>query len=126
MASYGHRLVIVVSGLQAISQEVLEAAEVFGATLWQRIWGVMLPLLKPSLQVALILRTILALQVFAVVIALSGGDVVTVLANETYRQYYDLRNMNVAAAFAALILLISMVSAVVYLRMVRTQEEAGA
>jgi len=64
------------------------------------------------------------LQVFAVVIALSGGDVVTVLANETYRQYYDLRNMNVAAAYAALILLISMVSAVIYLRMVRTQEEA--
>jgi multiple sugar transport system permease protein len=117
-------MVIVVSGLQAISQEVLEAAEVFGATLWQRIWSVMLPLLKPSLQVALILRTILALQVFAVVIALSGGDVVTVLANETYRQYYDLRNMNVAAAFAALILLISMVSSVVYLRIVRTQEEA--
>lgn len=119
-------MVIVVSGLQAISQEVLEAAEVFGATLWQRIWHVILPLLKPSLQVALILRTILALQVFAVVIALSGGDVVTVLANETYRQYYDFRNMNVAAAYAALILLISMVSAVVYLRMVRTQEEAQA
>ena len=116
-------MVIVVSGLQAISQEVLEAAEIYGATLWQRIRYVMLPLLKPSLQVALILRTILALQVFAVVIALSGGDVVTVLANETYRQYYDLRNMNVAAAYAALILLISMISAIVYLRMVRTQEE---
>lgn len=119
-------MVIVVSGLQAISQEVLEAAEVFGASLWQRIWHVMLPLLKPSLQVALILRTILALQVFAVVIALSGGDVVTVLANETYRQYYDLRNMNVAAAYSALILLISMASAVIYLRMVRTQEETGS
>ena len=118
-------MVIVVSGLQAISQEVLEAAEVFGATLWQRVRYVILPLLKPSLQVALILRTILALQVFAVVIALSGGEVVTVLANETYRQYYTLRNMNVAAAYAALILLISMFTAVFYLRMVRSQEEAG-
>ncbi len=119
-------MIIVVSGLQAISQEVLEAAEVFGATLWQRVWKVILPLLKPSLQVALILRTILALQVFAVVIALSGGEVVTVLANETYRQYYTLRNMNVAATYAGFILLISMVSAVIYLRMVRTQEEASA
>jgi multiple sugar transport system permease protein len=60
-----------------------------------------------------------------VVIALSGGDVVTVLANETYRQYYDFRNPNVAASYAALILLLSMVSAIVYLRMVRTQEEAS-
>ena len=118
-------MIIVVSGLQAISQEVLEAAELFGANLWQRIRHVILPLLKPSLQVALILRTILSLQVFAVVIALSGGDVVTVLANETYRQYYDFRNPNVAAAYAGLILLLSMVSAIIYLRLVRTQEEVA-
>ncbi len=118
-------MVIVVSGLQAISQEVLEAAELFGANLWQRLRHVILPLLKPSLQVALILRTILALQVFAVVIALSGGDVVTVLANETFRQYSDLRNPNVAAAYSGFILLLSMVSAAVYLRLVRTQEEVA-
>ena len=117
-------MVIVVSGLQAISTEVLEAAELFGASLWQRLRYVILPLLRPSLQVALILRTILALQVFAVVVALSGGDVVTVLANETYRQYNDFRNLNVAAAYAGLILIISMVSAMFYLRTIRTQEEA--
>jgi multiple sugar transport system permease protein len=117
-------MVIVVSGLQAISVEVLEAAELFGANLWQRLRHVILPLLRPSLQVALILRTILALQVFAVVVALSGGDVVTVLANETYRQYYDFRNLNVAAAYAGLILIMSLFTAVFYLRAVRTQEEA--
>jgi multiple sugar transport system permease protein len=117
-------MVIIVSGLQAISQEVLEAAELFGATLWQRVRHVILPMLRPSLQVALILRTILALQVFAVVVALSGGDVVTVLANETYRQYDILRNPNVAAAYASFILLLSMISAIFYLRTLRTQEEA--
>ncbi|HYN87765.1 MAG TPA: SH3 domain-containing protein [Ardenticatenaceae bacterium] len=119
-------MVIVVSGLQAISDEVLEAAEVFGASFWQRVRYVILPMLKPSLQVALILRTILALQVFAVVIALSGGDVVTVLANESYRQYTEFRNNNVAAAYAGLILLLSMGSAILYLRTVRTQEELAA
>lgn len=118
-------MVIVVSGLQAIPAEVIEASEIFGAGLWQRIRHVILPMLRPSLQVALILRTILALQVFAVVIALSGGDVVTVLANETYRQYNELRNINVAAAYSALILIISMVSAVFYLQTVRTQEEGA-
>ncbi len=119
-------MIIVVSGLQAISDEVLEAAEVFGATLWQRIRHVIIPLLRPSLQVALILRTILALQVFAVVIALSGGQIVTVLANETFRQYNSFRNPNVAAAYAGFILLLSMVSAIIYLRLVHTQEEAAA
>jgi multiple sugar transport system permease protein len=118
-------MVIVVAGMQAISREVLEAAEVFGANLWQRIRYIILPLLRPSLQVALILRTILAFQVFGVVIVLSGGDVVTVLANETYRQYYDLRNFNVAAAYASFILLLSMITALFYLRAVRTQEEVA-
>ncbi|NLG98762.1 MAG: ABC transporter permease subunit [Chloroflexi bacterium] len=118
-------MVIVVAGLQAISHEVLEAAEVFGATLWQRIRFIILPLLKPSLQVALILRTILAFQVFSVVIVLGGGDIVTVLANETYRQYYELRNFNVAAAYASFIMLLSLASAVVYLRAVRSQEEVS-
>ena len=116
-------MVIVVAGLQAISKEVLEAAEVFGANLWQRVRYIILPLLRPSLQVALILRTILAFQVFAVVIVLGGGDIVTVLANETYRQYYELRNFNVAAAYASFILFLSILSAVFYLRAVRTQEE---
>jgi multiple sugar transport system permease protein len=118
-------MVIVVAGMQAISREVLEAAEVFGANLWQRIRYVILPLLRPSLQVALILRTILALQVFAVVIALGGGEVVTVLANETYRQYDTLRNPNVAAAYASFILLLSMITSIFYLRAVRSQEEVA-
>jgi multiple sugar transport system permease protein len=118
-------MVIVVAGMQAISREVLEASEVFGATLWQRVRYVILPLLRPSLQVALILRTILALQVFAVVIALGGGEVVTVLANETYRQYDALRNLNVAAAYASFILLLSMVTSLFYLRALRTQEEVA-
>jgi multiple sugar transport system permease protein len=118
-------MVIVVAGMQAISREVLEAAEVFGANLWQRVRYIILPLLRPSLQVALILRTILAFQVFAVVIVMGGGDILTVLANETYRQYYDQRNVNVAAAYASFILLLSMVTSLFYLRAVRAQEEAA-
>jgi len=118
-------MVILVSGLQAIPDETLEAAELFGASYWQRVRHIVLPLLRPSIQVALILRTILAFQVFAVVIALSGGDVVTVLANETYRQYFSFRNNNVASAYAVFILLLSVLSAVFYLRAVRTETEVN-
>jgi multiple sugar transport system permease protein len=121
-------MVIVVSGLQAIPRDYLEAGEVFGASLWQRIWHIVLPMLKPSLQVALILRTILAFQVFAVVVAITGGNVFTVLANETWRWYNPgdggYNNPNVAAAYAGLILLLSLGISLVYLRAVRTQEEA--
>jgi multiple sugar transport system permease protein len=120
-------MVILVSGLQAVPTELLEAAELYGAGLRQRIRHVILPLLKPSIQVALILRTILAFQVFAVVMAISGGDIVTTLARETYRWYSeDIRNPNLAAAYAGLIMLISIITAIFYLRAVRTQEEALA
>ncbi len=120
-------MVILVSGLQAVPTELLEAAELFGAGLRQRIRHVILPLLKPSIQVALILRTILALQVFAVVMAISGGDIVTTLSRETYRWYSDeIRNPNLAAAYAGFIMLISIIVAIFYLRAVRTQQEVTA
>jgi multiple sugar transport system permease protein len=78
------------------------------------------------LQVALILRTILAFQVFAVVVALTGGDVITVLSNETFRWYDPARfnNPNVAAAYSGFIMLLSLGISMFYLRAVRSQEEA--
>lgn len=119
-------MVILVSGLQAVPNEVLEAAELFGANLWQRIRHVILPMMMPSIRVALILRTILAFQVFAVVIAIGGGNVVTTLARETYRWYSgDTLNANLAAAYAGFILILSIITAFFYLRAVRSQQEAA-
>jgi multiple sugar transport system permease protein len=115
-------MVILVAGLQSIPNEFLEAADVFGATLWDKIWRVILPLLRPSLQVALILRTILAFQVFAVALAVAGRGV-TLLAAEAYRWYNSYRDPNVAAAFAALIMVLSIISTVLYLWGLRTPEE---
>ncbi len=118
-------MVILVAGLQMIPRDYVEAAEVFGPGLWQRVRYVILPLLRPSLQVALILRTILAFQVFAVVIALAGR-VMPVLAGEAYFWYGSYRNPNVAAAYAVLILFISIANTVLYLRALRTREEEVA
>jgi multiple sugar transport system permease protein len=119
-------MVILLAGLQVIPKDYAEAAEVFGATAWQRVRHVTVPLLKASLQVALIIRTILAFQAFAVVIALAAYNM-PVLAGETYRWYSDLRNPNVAAAYALLIMLFSLVNTGIYLRALRVRdEEVGA
>ena len=115
-------MVILLAGLQVIPKDYAEAAEVFGATTWQRIRYVTLPMLRSSLQVALIIRTILAFQAFAVVIALVGRNV-PVLAEEAYRWYGDLRNPNVAAAYALLIMVFSLVNTAVYLRALRVRDE---
>ncbi|MBC8248970.1 MAG: sugar ABC transporter permease [Anaerolineales bacterium] len=114
--------VVLVAGLQSIPRDYVEAAEVFGAGWFARVWRVILPLLRPSIQTALILRTILAVQVFAVVAALAGRGV-TVLAAEAYRWYGEYRNPHMAATYAMFILSISMTTAFVYLRTLRVKEE---
>lgn len=111
-------LVIVVAGLQGIPKDYEEAAAVFGAGPWTRLREVVFPLLRPSLQVALILRTILAFQTFAVAQALTGQNF-PLLVGETYRWYNALQNPNVAAAIALVVLGISMLTSLVYLRTLR-------
>jgi multiple sugar transport system permease protein len=115
-------MIILVAGLQGIPRDYLEAADVFGATAWQRVRHVILPLLKPSIRVALILRTILAFQAFATVIALAGSATY-VLAGEAYRWYWDIRDPRVAAAYASLILLLSVASTILFLVLLPTEEE---
>jgi len=118
-------MIILVAGLQSIPREFMEAADVYGATNWQKIRRVVLPMLRPSLQVALILRTILAFQVFATVIALAGSGL-DVLAGEAQRWATDIDNDNVAAAYAGLILLLSLISTVLFLVLLPTREEHQA
>jgi multiple sugar transport system permease protein len=118
-------MIILVAGLQSIPREFLEAADVYGATTWQKIRRVVLPMLRPSLQVALILRTILAFQVFATVIAIAGTGL-DVLAGEAQRWATDIDNDNVAAGYAGLILLLSLASTILFLVLLPTREEHQA
>lgn len=115
-------MIILVAGLQSIPPEFLEAADVYGATTWQKIRRVILPMLRPSLQVALILRAILAFQVFATVVAL-GGTGVTVLSEEAVRWANDIDNDHVAAAYAGLILTLSIGATALFLWLLPTREE---
>jgi multiple sugar transport system permease protein len=113
--------VILVAGLQGIPKEYFEAAEVFGANWLTRLWRVTLPMLRPSIQVALLLRTILAFNVFGVVLTLTGEGV-RVLAAESYKWYRSYRNPSIAAAYAGVIMLLAMSVGAVYLRTLRVQE----
>ena len=116
-------MVILVSGMGLIPKEYYEAAEVFGAGPWKRFVKVTLPMLRPSIQTALILRTIAAFEVFAVVVAL-GGTTLPVLTGETFNWQFMLQDKNVAAAFALVILAISVAATLVFLRVLRTPKGA--
>ena len=118
-------LVIIVAGLQLIPKEFGEAADIFGASAWQKLTRVTLPMLKPSLQSALILRTVLAFEVFAAVYAI-GGRNIPVLVGEAYVWQRENQNYSVAAAYAVLIMVISLAATAVYLRLLRQKPEAQA
>ena len=116
-------MVIIVAGMGLIPKEYNEAAEVFGATRWQRFTRVTLPLLRPSLQTALILRILMAFEVFAVVVAL-GGTTLPVLMGETFQWQFQLNDRGVAAAYAMVILALSVAFSLVVLRLLHVPKGA--
>ena len=116
-------LVILVAGIGLIPKEYYEAAEVFGASKWKQFLRITLPLLRPSLQTALVLRVILAFEIFAVVAAL-GGTLFPVLMGETYAYQFDLLNSGAAAAMALIILAISIAFTLIILRVLRVPKGA--
>ena len=115
-------MVVIMSGIQSIPAELGEAAAILGAGAWRRFRHVTLPLLKPTVQVALILRTTAAFQVFAVVLALTGSGL-PVLATKTESWAYDARNYQMAAVYAVLLLLLSSVATAGYLTALRTPRQ---
>ncbi|AJC70869.1 ABC transporter permease [Thermococcus guaymasensis DSM 11113] len=112
--------VIVLAGLQMISQEYIEAAEVFGAGYWTRLRHIVIPLLKPSIQTALLLRTIYAFSIFGIVWVLVGRDI-PVLAGEAYYQVTQIKDYGVGAFYALLIAIMSLATGAVYLRLTRSE-----
>lgn len=116
-------MVILVAGMGLIPKEYGEAAEVFGATRWQKFRRVTLPMLRPSLQTALILRVILAFEVFAVVVAL-GGTQLPILMSETYHWQFAMQERGIAAAFAMVILAVSVAFTILILRVLHVPKGA--
>jgi multiple sugar transport system permease protein len=114
--------VILMAGLQNIPKEYGEAAEVFGAGFFSRLRTVTLPMLKPAIQVALLLRIVFAFEVFATVLAITGLGTTT-LALEAWNWQTQYFNPHVAAAYATLILALSILSAGVLMVLLRTRRE---
>ncbi|NOV20293.1 sugar ABC transporter permease [Ensifer adhaerens] len=115
-------MIIIVAGLNQIPKEFREAAEIFGAGRWTRFTRITLPLIRPALQSALILRTVLAFEVFAVVYSL-GGTNLPVLVGEAYTWQNQNQNYGVAAAYAVLIMMISLAATLAYLKIVKVDPE---
>jgi multiple sugar transport system permease protein len=117
-------VIILVGGLRAIPRDYLEAADVFHAGPWQRMRHVVLPMMRPTIRTALIVRTVLALEVFATVIAL-GGTGTDVLATQANRAYTEYQDAHLASAYGLVILVVSLVAVGIILAALPTRKERG-
>lgn len=115
-------MIILVAGLQAISKDYLDAADVFGASRLQKLRRVTLPLLKPTLQSALIIRTIFAFQVFSVVFVLAGR-ILPVPAGEAFIWTYEILNRHVASVYGLILVIVSIAFTCIYLKLLKPHKE---
>ncbi|CAA9245345.1 MAG: ABC transporter, permease protein 1 (cluster 1, maltose/g3p/polyamine/iron) [uncultured Corynebacteriales bacterium] len=119
----GTFMLMFLAGLQNINEEVLEAAEVDGATGWQRFRLVTLPMLRPTLILVLTLGLISTWQVFDQ-IYLTGNNPATITpAYLSYSQSFQNSAFGVGAAIAFLLFALIIVLASVQRRLVGTGEE---
>jgi len=110
---------LLLAGLQGIDRSVDEAAQLDGASAWRRFVYITLPLLRPAIVVALVLRTLDAFRVFDLVFVLTGGgpgtstEVVSLYAFTSLLQ--NLR-FGYGAALAVIVFLVGFTLAMAYVR----------
>lgn len=115
-------VLVLLAGLAAIPGELYEAARLDGASAWQELRTVTLPLLMPSISLVIVFETIFKLRVFDLIIALTGGGPGTSthsLGVVLYRLYFRYFEGGSAAAVGIILLLLGGLFAVLYLRLTR-------
>ena len=108
----GYYMVILLSGMQSISQELYESAKIDGANAWQRYFRITLPLLTPSLFFIFIMSMINSLKVFdQVAVATQGGPGTSsyVLVYAIYDYAFNFFDMGYASAIAWLLFVVILV-----------------
>jgi multiple sugar transport system permease protein len=119
----GEGMIIFLAGLQSISQSYYEAAEVDGASGWQKLWRITLPLITPSLFFYFIITMINAFQTFEQIYIMTRGGPVnstTTIVYYIYRNAFRNFKMGYASAQAIVLFAIIMVLTLIYWR---TQEK---
>jgi arabinogalactan oligomer/maltooligosaccharide transport system permease protein len=115
-------MVALLGGLQAIDSDLLEAAEVDGASAWQRFWGVTMPGLRPVASTVILLGIIWTFNSFVMIFLMTGGGPGTdtqILTTYAYRYFADYQLYGIAAAYGVVTLSLLLVFSTFYRLVVR-------
>ncbi|WP_198950517.1 carbohydrate ABC transporter permease [Kineosporia sp. A_224] len=117
---------ILFGGLQDIPDELYEAAALDGATGWRAFRYVTWPLLRPVVNVVLVLGVVYTLKVLDIILGLTKGgpaNATQTLATQAYQLSFVEFDFGQGAATGNLLILVSLLFAVLYLRLSRQREQ---
>ncbi|MCZ2846508.1 carbohydrate ABC transporter permease [Modestobacter sp. VKM Ac-2978] len=115
----------VYAGLLQVPEECMEAAQLDGASSWQRLWGLALPMIKPVLFVVALLQVIWDLRVFTQIHVLQRAGAPTRETHLLGTYIYSLsKEFSMAGAMATIMLVITLVLTTAYIRRMLREEEA--
>jgi arabinogalactan oligomer / maltooligosaccharide transport system permease protein len=111
-------MVILLGGLQSISDEYYEAAEMDGASPWQKFWGITIPLIRPVTTPAIILGTVWTFNNFNVPFFINQYELESsdILVTALFRAAFQYNRYGFSAAFAFIVFAILVVYSVLYLK----------
>lgn len=111
---------LLLAGLQTIPSSLYEAASIDGATKWQQFTKITLPLLKSSILVALLFRTLDAFRVFDLIYVLTGGgpanstETISILA---YKMMFSQTNFGEGSALAVIVFICVALISMIYIKL---------
>ena len=121
-SGFGYNLLLFGAALEAIPQTYLDAAQIDGASAWQRFWRIKLPLISPTLFFGTVMTAITSLQVFDQVYALTRGgpgSATATLGFSIYRTGFAAYKMGYASSIAWVLFVIIMALTAFQMRMQR-------
>ena len=93
---FGFHMMLYIAGLQGIDKSLLEAAEIDGASAWQRFRFIILPLLAPMIRLSVFFSVVGALQLFDIIVPLTaGGPFETTNTMVSFLYYFGITRMRV-------------------------------
>ncbi len=110
------------AALDSVSREIVEAAKIDGASPLQRIWLVILPIIRPHIATNMLFITIWTFTYFPLIFAMTGGGPgrqTETLAVFLYNQSFSRGNLGFGSAISVAMLVIVGTLSIVYLRMLR-------
>jgi len=123
--SFPFMMVMCLGGLQAISQDMYEAARMDGASRWQQLRFITLPSLKPVLVPAIIISVVWTFNMFNIIFLVSGGEpggANEILITQAYKIAFQKYRYGYAAAYSTVIFVILFLYGIFQIKMTKATE----